>query len=121
MKTFDIHERIFQFVISVLQLIKEFSNTEENKIIKNQIIRSVTSVGANDQEADGVSSKRDFIHCFTVVRKELKETHYWLRVLFALNPTLQIKINSRLQESDELIKIVSTIIGNAALPKKEIS
>lgn len=117
MKKFDIHDRIFRFVISVLQLIKEVPNTEENKIIKNQIIRSVTSVGANDQEADGVSSKRDFIHFFTVVRKELKETHYWLRVLFELNATIQLKITPRLQEGDELIKIVSAIIGNAALGK----
>ena len=113
MKRFDIHDRIFKFVISVLLLIKDIPNTEENKVIKNQLIRSVTSVGANDQEADGVSTKKDFIHCFTVVRRELKETHYWLRVLFELNPTLQM--NPPLQESNELIKIVSTIIGKAAL------
>ena len=68
MKVFDIHKRIFDFVLNALKQIKYVPQTEENKIIINQLIRSVTSVGANDQEADGVSSKRDFIHCYTIVR-----------------------------------------------------
>ena len=79
-KVFDIHERIFQFVIAVLKDIRVVNKTNENQIILNQLIRSVTSVGANDQEADGVSTKRDFIHCYTIVRKELKESRYWLRL-----------------------------------------
>lgn len=72
MRKFDIHDRILDFVIDVLKNMKYIPLSIENKIITNQLVRAVTSVGANDQEADGVSSKRDFIHCYTVVRKELK-------------------------------------------------
>ena len=116
MKIFDIHERIFSFVVNTLKQIKYFPQSEENKIIINQLIRSVTSVGANDQEADGVSSKRDFIHCYTIVRKELKETRYWLSLLSELNPPLKMRLESSIKESDELIKIISSIISKAALP-----
>lgn len=115
MKTFDIHERNFKFVVMTLKLIKYLPKTLENQVIINQLIRSFTSVGANDQEADGVSSKKDFIHCYTIVRKELKETRYWLTLLTELNPALKSRFQFQIEESTELIKIVSTIISKAAI------
>lgn len=115
MKPFDIHARIFAFVIDTLKVVRLVPTTVENKVIVNQLIRSVTSCGANDQEADGVSTKRDFIHCYTIVRKELKETKYWLSVLSALDATLEAKLRILLKENGELIKIVSAIISKAAV------
>ncbi|RJQ38173.1 four helix bundle protein [Candidatus Microgenomates bacterium] len=115
MKQFDIHERIFKFVIRTLKMIKYIPQTVENKIIINQLVRSVTSSGANDQEADGVSSKRDFIHCYTIVRKELKETYYWLSLLSELDEKLNKRLPDLLKENNELIKIISSIISKAAI------
>lgn len=112
-KKFDIHDRIFAFVIRVLKLIKALPKTFENKTFIEQLIRSVTSVGANDQEADGVSSKKDFIHCYTVVRKESKETLYWLRLLVKMNDGYEARMEALLQENQEIISIVSSIIKNA--------
>lgn len=117
MKRFDIHERNFSFVIRVLKMMKYIPPTVENKIIVNQLIRSATSVGANDQEADGVSTKRDFIHCYTIVRKELKETRYWLSILAELDVKLKARLGDLLEENSELIKIVSSIISKAALSR----
>ncbi|MEK7502135.1 MAG: four helix bundle protein [Patescibacteria group bacterium] len=114
MKRFDIHDRIFRFVIEVLKLIKYIPQTVENKIIINQLVRSVTSVGANDQEADGVSSRKDFMHCYTIVRKELKETRYWLSILSELDNKLKSKFSNSIKENDELIKIISSIISKVA-------
>ena len=121
MRSFDIHERIFAFVIQSLKEIKYIPLTVENKIIVHQLIRQVTSCGANDQEADGVSSKKDFIHCYTVVRKELKETYYWFSILSALDVKLASRFSKVLQENNELIKIVSSIISHAAINDKNIS
>ena len=114
MKKFDIHDRIFRFVIEVLELIKYIPQTVENKIIINQLVRSVTSVGANDQEADGVSSRKDFMHCYTIVRKELKETRYWLSILSELDNKLKRKFSNSIRENNELIKIISSIISKVA-------
>ena len=118
MRPFDIHERIFTFVITILKIIKYIPPSVENKIIINQLVRSATSCGANDQEADGVSTKRDFIHCYTIVRKELKETRYWLSILSELDNKLKERLADLLQENSELIKIVSAIISKAAVVKK---
>src|SRR3989344_2689473 len=109
-KRFDIHDRIFQFILRVFKLIRALPRTFENKLIIEQLGRSVTSIGANDQEANGVSTQKDFSHCYTVVRKETLETLFLLRLLAELNPSFKVRMQSLLQENEELIKIVSTIL-----------
>ncbi|MEK7533831.1 MAG: hypothetical protein AAB600_00700 [Patescibacteria group bacterium] len=51
-KSYDIHERIFNFVISVIEFLNKIPKTSTNLIFIGQCTRSVTSMGANDQEAD---------------------------------------------------------------------
>ena len=109
----DIHERIYQFVIRVISLVKQLPKTPENIILINQITKSATSMGANDQEADGTDSRKDFISKYAIVRKESKETNYWLRVIADTNPTFQSRMKDLMQEGKEIVKIVSTIILNS--------
>lgn len=110
---YDIYDRIFKFVVSVLKTIKLLPKTEENRIIFLQVVRSNTSMGANSEEADGSSTSKDFIHCFTIVRKEGKETGYWLKLLLELNPILEDKILPLINECNEIVAIVSKIISNS--------
>jgi four helix bundle protein len=106
----DIHERIYQFVIAVLKYIRKLPKSSENLIIFNQLTRSVTSMGANDQEADGTHTKKDFISKYAIVRKETKESAYWLRALMDLNPQYSKEGISLREEAIEIAKIISTII-----------
>lgn len=106
----DIYERTFEFVVLVLQLLEKIPKTSVNLMIINQLSRSVTSMGANGQEADGTSSKKDFIHCFTVVRKEGKETLYWLRLLSRINIKFGSEVDNISDEGNQIVAIVSTII-----------
>src|SRR3990172_4931738 len=85
MKNYDIHERIFNFIVRVIEFSDKLPKTYTNLIILNQITRSATSMGANDQEADGSLTRKDFIHGFTLVRKEGKETVFWLRLIERTN------------------------------------
>lgn len=114
----DIHDRIFQFVTRGLKVLPYVPKTTESKIIIDQYARALTSVGANDNEADGVSTRNDFIHVYTTVRKELKEARYWLRVIAELYPQLASRLKNLIQESEELIRIVSTIIANTRKNQK---
>lgn len=114
----DIHERIYQFVIRVINLVKQLPKTPENIILTNQITRSVTSMGANDQEADGTDSRKDFIAKYAIVRKESKETSYWLRLISDTNSSFRPRMQDLQQEGKEIIKIVSSIILSAKGKKK---
>ncbi|KKQ23233.1 MAG: hypothetical protein US40_C0016G0021 [Candidatus Roizmanbacteria bacterium GW2011_GWC2_37_13] len=78
----DIHKRIYKFVISCFNnIVKKIPKTVENLPIIEQISSSLTSMGANDREADASTSRKDFIAKYTIVKKETKETEYWLSVI----------------------------------------
>ncbi len=113
---YDIHDRIFNFIVAVIELLKSLSKTPQNLVIINQTMRSVTSMGANDQEADGASSRKDFLHCYTLVRKEGKETVFWLRLIRSTNSgqILPEKTSELITEGSEIVAIVSSIINRTA-------
>lgn len=117
---YEIHGRIFKYVVKGLSLPKYLPKSVESQIIIKQYVRSLTSVGANDNEADGAASKRDFIHLYSLVRKELKETLYWLRIISELYTEINPQINPLIQENQELIRIVSAIITNTVTKVKYI-
>ncbi|MBM3209140.1 four helix bundle protein [Candidatus Shapirobacteria bacterium] len=107
----DIHERIYRFVLRVLKLLESLPKTAINLIIIDQCGRAVTSVGANDQEADACLSKRDFLVKYGFVKKELKETNYWIRLIADTNPLLKERMKDLIKEGQEILLIVSSIIN----------
>lgn len=94
MKEYDIHERIFSFIVKLINFLNKLPKTPTNLVFINQLTRSVTSIGANDQEADGSTTRKDFIHCYTVVRKESKNQFFGSESL-----RKQIWSNSKLKRS----------------------
>ncbi len=50
--------RIFDFAVNVIKFTKLLNYTIENKIITNQLIKSATSVGANNEEHNGQHQKQ---------------------------------------------------------------
>lgn len=113
-KEYDIHERIYRFILRVTMLVNKLPKTSSNLVIIAQILRSVTSMGANDQEADGTLTKKDFINKFGIVRKESKETNFWLRLIADTNSE-EIKAETLeiLAEGKELVLIISSIINKS--------
>ncbi len=109
-KNKEIHERIYQFVLSVLRYIKILPRSFENQVLVAQLIRSVTSIGANDQEAAGTFTRADFAHCYTLVRKEAKESLFWLRLLGDCNSGSKFNTSRLLVEGDEIVRVVTAII-----------
>jgi four helix bundle protein len=62
LKKTDLLKRIFSFAIHTIKAIRIFSDNAELKVIKISSIKSMTSVGANYDEAQAAPSKGDFIH-----------------------------------------------------------
>lgn len=111
---FDIHERIYKFVLSVIELTKNLPKNPANNVIIHQVIKSSTSMGSNDQEADATQSRKDFIAKYSIVKKENKETNYWLRIISDTN-SVGISKEALILKSEgiEILKIISTIIIKA--------
>lgn len=113
----DIYDRIYNFVLSTLNVVKVVPKTPENLVLIKQVVRSAGSIGANASEADGAETKKEFIHRFTISKKEAKETIYWLSLISDHNSKLKENFLPIIKENNEIIAIVSTIIINAKKKK----
>ena len=110
----DIHQRIYRFVISCFrEVVQKIPKKTETLPIISQISSSLTSMGANDREANASGSKRDFVAKYMIVRKETNETLYWLSVADDLGFVTDSIADGYKQECQEILNIVSSIIKNA--------
>ena len=107
----DIHKRIFNYIVIGLKVIKVIPKTTENLPLINQVCRSLTSIGANDQEADGAITRRDFSSKYSIVLKETKETIYWWEILKASDFKNE-KLEWLITEGKEIFRVVFAILKN---------
>lgn len=109
-----IAKKTYAFALEVIRTIKILDKSYENIVIIKQIIRSVTSIGANIEEALGGNSKKEFIHSMNIAKKEARETIYWLKLIKDLNPTLKEKFELLLEENEQIIKILTKIVKTSS-------
>ena len=100
-------DKSFEYAVNVIKLVKKIQNNKKEFVITKQLIRSGTSIGANSEEAVAAESTNDFLHKFKIARKEARESKYWLRLLAT---TGYIENNYLINETEELIKILTSII-----------
>ncbi len=110
-KPYDICDRTFQFALRIINLCT-FLNEKPGvaRELSKQLIRSGTSIGANLQESQSAQSTADFIHKLEIALKEAKETKYWLSLINSSKIVTEDRLISLINEINELIKILSTII-----------
>lgn len=97
------------FSISVLKLSGSLSNSPEARVIRNQITKSSTSIGANYREANRSRSKADFRNKIKISESEASETVYWLEIIQELNWIEVEKIDELIKEASELLAILTAI------------
>ena len=115
----DLSHRLLHFSADVIKFSRNLPKSQEFEIIKYQLIKSATSVGANYQESQSASSLADFRNKIRISLKEISETSYWIQLV----KLIQEKSNNNsnvipiLQESKELEKILGRI--NQKIRKKQ--
>jgi four helix bundle protein len=79
----DMSDRFMKFVVNIIKLEKQLCKTYSGRHIYGQLFRAGTSVGANYEEARAGESRADFIHKMQIVLKELRESHFWIKLIIA--------------------------------------
>jgi len=110
-KIFDIKERTFLFSKDIILFIKESKYERIFHSVYDQLLRSATSIGANITEGKAGSSKNDFLKFHIIALKSAKETEYWLKLIQETIDVDNLKISELLKETDEIIRILVTIIA----------
>ncbi|MCG9879764.1 MAG: four helix bundle protein [Bacteroidia bacterium] len=111
MRENDLLGRTFDFGVRCLKFLRTLPSTSEYQIIKHQLGKSSTSIGANYEEAQAGSSKADFKNKVRIALKEARESNYWLRVLKALEEKTNEELDLLTKESSELKNILASIIN----------
>jgi four helix bundle protein len=112
-KPYDLRERLYEFGCLIIRLV-QYLHTQGpiGMQLSEQILKAGTSAAANYEEADDASGKRDELAKKRIALRELKETRTRLRMLRQTD-ILTSEHEPVIDESDELVRIVATVIRNA--------
>lgn len=102
--------RTKNYAVSVIKIMRDLPKSDESRIIKNQIVRSATSVGANYREANRARSKADFRNKIKICEAEASETVYWLEILIDLEWLPVGKLEDLKANVSEFLAIFSSTI-----------
>ena len=112
-KTYDLEERTAKFGENIIIFAKSIKLNEILRPIVVQLVKSATSIGANYMEANGASSKRDFVNKIYICKKESQETKHWLRMLAVCLVERKPEIRVLWQEAQELTMIFHKIASSS--------
>ncbi len=114
----DIKERTFEFAVRIIKFIQTLPPNHAGYKIGGQLLDAATSVGANVEEATGGFSKKDFTYKMGVALKEGRESNYWLRLIKVSGLTAGNELDYLLRESEELRKMLSSIVKTSKGQKR---
>ena len=98
----ELERRTREFGVRIIRLSRTLSNTPEARVIRTQMTKSGTSIGANYREANRARSKADFKNKIKICESETSETQYWLEVIVKLNWISWAKVKWEYEECSEL-------------------
>ncbi len=104
-----LREKSYAFALRVIKTYQYLCDDRKEFVLSKQLLRSGTSIGANVEEAIGGQSEKDFFAKITISYKEVRETHYWLRLLTDSGYIPQNRSASLLKDCEELLKISGSI------------
>jgi four helix bundle protein len=97
------------FAIRIIRLSILLPNTVEGKVIRNQLTKAGTSVGANYREANRARSKADFTNKIKICESEASETDYWIAIVREMEWIEVQKLEPVIIETNELLSIFTSI------------
>ncbi|MCJ7603243.1 MAG: four helix bundle protein [Desulfobulbaceae bacterium] len=105
----SLEKRTLQFAVRIIRISTLLPDSAEGKVIKNQITKSGTSIGANYREANRSRSKADFKHKIKICASEASETQYWLEVIAEADLLNWQEFKTEYEECSELLAIFTSI------------
>lgn len=103
-------KRTKQFALQVIRLTESLPNERTANVIGHQLLRSDTSVGANYRAAYRARSKAEFVAKLGIVEEETDESLFWMELLVESNIVSEEKLQSLMQEADEIVAIIVSTI-----------
>ena len=116
----NVLDKAFEFAVRVVRLYQYLVKEHKEFVLSKQLVRCGTSIGANINEAQAGQSRADFIAKMSIASKESREAKYWLELLCITGylDNTQPHVASLLNQSEELIKILTSIVKTSQANSK---
>ena len=105
----DLEKRTRQFAVRIIKISVSLPDTPEGRVVRNQLTKAGTSVGANYREANRARSKADFRNKIKICESESSETQFWLEVITEIEWVKWEKIKTDYDECSELLALFTSI------------
>ena len=109
----ELRKRTKEFALRVIKLANALPNTAEGRVIRDQLLRYGTSVGANYRAAKRAKSTADFINKMGTVEEEVDESMYWMELIVEAGLMSEKRISDLYNEADEILAMVVSSIKTA--------
>jgi four helix bundle protein len=105
----NLEKRTRMFAVNIIRISTLLPDISEARVIRYQLTKAGTSIGANYREANRARSKSDFRSRIRICESEASETQYWLEVILDLNWLPPEKIQPIYKEACELLSLFASI------------
>ena len=105
----DLEKRTRLFAVRIIKISVKLPNTPEGRVVRNQLTKAGTSVGANYREANRARSKADFRNKIKICESEPSETQFWLEVITEVKWLTWEEIKNDYEECSELLALFTSI------------
>ena len=107
-------DRTKQYVLRSIKLFRALPSTEEARIVGKQFLRSASSVGANYRAVCRSRSQKEFFSKLSITIEQADESLFWLEIISESGILPLDKLNKLMQESEEIVKILSKARATAS-------
>jgi four helix bundle protein len=119
MKNDNLKMRTKEFEKRFIKLCRSLPRSDEGYLIRRQIFKSGTSVGANYRAACRARSKADFVSKLGIVLEKCDETPYWLEIIVETEIIKHKLLMPLMKENNELVAIFVSSLQTAKKQKQD--
>lgn len=115
----ELSARTKAFALRIIRLTEVLPDNGVGRVIKGQLLRCGTSVGANYRSAKRAKSTADFISKMGTVEEEADESMYWMELIVEAGLLKDGLVSALYQEADEILAMVVASIKTAKRTRNE--
>ena len=110
----ELWERIFQVTQDVVTLVEALDDSVGYAVVRQELVRSATGVGAELVRANAADSAGDFERHVKEARMKAIESDYWLRLVYALQQqeNVQQDLSSVISQYSAIITLLQRFLSH---------
>jgi four helix bundle protein len=109
----ELEKRTLKFAVGIIKLSDRLPRTLEGGVVRTQITKAGTSIGANYREANRARSRADFKSKIKICEGEASETQYWLELIIESGWLSRQQIEPEFNEAKALLAIFCSVAKNS--------